>query len=191
MARLPAVLELLSAADSRPSGPKWEIVARDLRRAGCLTEGKRGLGSAPVSLQDAANLLIAGMATSSPSKGPEVVELYRGMRLEPGSVGPFPEAISDAVEEVSFGSALELMLAAGVQMDGQSWRLLLSIQSPIPRAVVAVYGRNNLGELVEIGRVAWSRAVTDIRSFTGDLQVSTEAKISERTLVALSRLIFS
>ena len=188
MVRLPAVLTILNDADSRPNGPNWDIVARDLRRGGLLSEGKRGLGSAAVTLTDAANLLIAGMATSSPSKGPEVVQLYREMRTGPVQGQPWPHALALLPELPNFGLALEELIRTAPDLEGRGWRLQLVLRSPVPEAQLKMFIWGD-GGLVETAKMSWHRGSFPIGPLTGDLQVITQAVLTERTIIAISRSI--
>lgn len=78
MARLPALLELLSSFGGAER-KTLELQARTLREAGLLSPSKRGVGATAVTMHDAAVLLLTHMATDSAASAPEVVERYSGL----------------------------------------------------------------------------------------------------------------
>ena len=75
MARLPALIDLLVSFGG-VERRTFELMARVLREDGLLTQGKRGVGAAHVTARDAATLLLATMATNSPSAAPDVVRSF-------------------------------------------------------------------------------------------------------------------
>src|SRR6185436_12790059 len=80
MARLPALLDTLAGFRGGPERKTWGVFGRILREHGVLPPSKRGVGATEVTVRDAANLLIAGMATESPMKAAEVLGRYAPLR---------------------------------------------------------------------------------------------------------------
>lgn len=73
MARLPALVDALAAADGRPRGAV-DHVARAVREAGYIQTTKRGRGAAEMTVQDAAALLIGLYGARDPASAAEAVE---------------------------------------------------------------------------------------------------------------------
>lgn len=109
MAKLPALVDALAAADYR-SRATIDQIARVVREAGYIPTTKRGSGAADMTVREAANLLI-GSFVESPAQAAKAVGLYRRlhgqhMQGSDDSAGLFKE-ISDAE---TFGEALEVLI---------------------------------------------------------------------------------
>ncbi|MHB0672218.1 hypothetical protein [Roseomonas mucosa] len=95
-----------------------EHIVSQCRKAGDLPPSKRGFGAAPVTVRDAANLLIATFATASPSEiVPEpgrasIVAQFRSLRasLPFGAMQKATPEILSISTAPDFGAALELLI---------------------------------------------------------------------------------
>ena len=96
MARLPALIDALAAADGRPRR-SVDHVAREVREAGFIQTTKRGRGAAEMTSLDAAYLLLGlyGAATPADAKA-AAQEMAEFRNIVPGSVYPELEAIRAA-----------------------------------------------------------------------------------------------
>lgn len=81
MARLPAVLNALEKIGGHDR-KTWDVFARKLREAGELAPTKRGAGATSLDAEQIAKILLAGMATDSPAKGPDMVRLFWPMKRQ-------------------------------------------------------------------------------------------------------------
>lgn len=100
MARLPAVAEIFARHDTR-SLPTINNYARELRNAGYLPKGKRGVGAAHLSPADGANLIMAIAAAPEATNGPFAIDALRSATL-------VPQARTDGGAEVDAAEQLEL-----------------------------------------------------------------------------------
>lgn len=83
MARLPALVDALAAADGRPRGA-IDHVARAVREAGFIQTTKRGRGAAEMTAEDAAALLIALYGARDPASAAEAVQAFAALpRVRP------------------------------------------------------------------------------------------------------------
>jgi hypothetical protein len=70
------------------------VFARELRKAGLLTTGARGVNAPHMRPLDATRILIALMATDRPSEAVASVERWRAMKMRPDeSLGDLPDVI--------------------------------------------------------------------------------------------------
>lgn len=93
------------------------IYARELRKAGLLTTGARGVNAPHMRPIDAARLLIAFMATDRPSEAVACVDRWRAMCLLPKETkGDLPDYLAG---ELSLEQALVRILA--VNLDPTEW----------------------------------------------------------------------
>lgn len=93
------------------------IYARDLRKAGLLTTGARGVNAPHMRPLDAARILIALMATDRPSEAVDSVTRWRAMTLRPKETeGELPEYLAG---EPTLEQALVRLIA--IDPDPQFW----------------------------------------------------------------------
>ncbi|MCJ2030931.1 hypothetical protein MKK50_16295 [Methylobacterium sp. J-043] len=83
MVRLPALLDLLATFGGYERAT-WEVFARQLRDSGHLPRSKRGRGAQQATLRDAAKLIIAGMATSNPTRCDDAMERISRLKTVKG-----------------------------------------------------------------------------------------------------------
>lgn len=81
MARLPALVDAVAAADGRPRGAV-DHVARAVREAGHIQTTKRGRGAAEMTALDAAALLIALYGSRDPASAVEALEAFAALPHE-------------------------------------------------------------------------------------------------------------
>jgi len=118
---MPALVRALAETTSRDR-PSLDHVVSEGRRAGILSPTKKGFGASPVSVTDAANLLVAAFGMDSPKQAGELVPQYRSLRRW-GANLPTPmhhyrtaaAAMGEDVFELldraeNFGEALEALI---------------------------------------------------------------------------------
>lgn len=82
MAKLPALIAVMAKFEPRGAG-SVENLTRELRRAGLITQGKRGIGAPDMQFSDVTNILF-GTVSRQVNQSPEAVEKLRNavMRAE-------------------------------------------------------------------------------------------------------------
>ena len=106
MARLPALIDALAAADGRPRR-SVDHVAREVREAGLIRTTKRGRGAADMTSIDAAYLMLGLYGAPTPADAKAAAqELASFKNVVPGRVYPELEAIRAAPDLVHALAAL-------------------------------------------------------------------------------------
>lgn len=140
MARLPAVLELLAPLDGRPYAT-LDVVARHLRYAGMFSTFRPGRGSADVTNEDAANLLLACMGGDVLVASPRTVEVLRSLKRRPAPRIPnFPRTVGLLIQLPNLGEFTDSLLDYGdaVRRECEDYRVEFSVSRPVPRAELAM-----------------------------------------------------
>lgn len=106
MARLPALIDALAAADGRPRR-SVDHVAREVREAGLIQTTKRGRGAAAMTPVDAAYLMLGLYGAQTPGDAKAAAQELADFRnIVPGPVDPELEAIRAAPDLVHAMAAL-------------------------------------------------------------------------------------
>jgi hypothetical protein len=123
---MPALVRALAETTSRDRAALDHVV-NEARKAGVVSPTKRGFGASPVSITDAANLLIATFGTDNVKQIGELVPQYRSLRrwgLDPRTpshryrvvAAALGEDVFAALDEATdFGQALEVLLGKAPQ----------------------------------------------------------------------------
>lgn len=109
MAKLPALVKAVTAVDGREH-KTIEHVARVVREAGFIPTGKRGGGSADVTYEAAANLIIGLNITDVPKRIPYELERMRSLATFICGNTDDHEAFRQLSEAKNFGEALALTI---------------------------------------------------------------------------------
>jgi hypothetical protein len=109
MARLPALIDALSACDPRER-KSLDHIARVIREAGHIPTTKRGGGAAEMHAREAANFLIAANGAEQPKDAAFAVDRFRTLvRFAPlNNTGS--ETLSKVYAAETFGAALEKLI---------------------------------------------------------------------------------
>lgn len=117
MARLPALVSALHEVDGRER-VTLEHIARVVREAGLIVTTKRGSGASPMSVRDAANLLIGANGCDAPKDAALAVQRFRTLapryprRADPSRAGVF--LALDAAK--TFGDAVEALIVGAPEL---------------------------------------------------------------------------
>lgn len=110
MATLSSLVETIARVEGiDPLQVGW--IARQLREADLIRKGGRGRGGARMTPEDAANLVIAVNAASSPKEAVAVVGVYRSLTWQPELFGRDQEW--EALREDPFKSVFRGWVSAG------------------------------------------------------------------------------
>lgn len=97
MATLSDLVETIAKAEGLDPATV-SLIARNVREAGLITTGGRGLSAAKMTSADAANLLIAVNATVAARHAPQTVRVYRSLESRVGKI--FLGKLGDAIEKM-------------------------------------------------------------------------------------------
>lgn len=96
------------------------VFARHVREAGLISQRGRGRNAAKMTVQDAANLLIAVNASGYAKDGPEAVATYRALTSEGSAYGPLWKLLTPIEgERPNFGAVLELLIDLSSAQEGR------------------------------------------------------------------------
>lgn len=133
MARLPALVDALTGVDGRDRGV-MDHMAREIREVGLIQTTKRGRGSAEMTSQDAAHLLLGVYGSDGRGSAAEAARILGPLRVlrlpglsEPagGRWHPGAEAIQN---QLTLAGAVAAVIELGKQLADQSIRT----QSTLP-----------------------------------------------------------
>lgn len=195
MAGYPDLIHVLARMDGRPF-PSIDTFARLLRASGFLSETKRGNASTRVTPEDAASLLIALMATDSPTASPRVVDVFRGLvRLPAPAEKNLPRTLALLIKLPSFSE----FLAGAIEHAGTLRNELgesgieLQVSRSVPAAALMLRDpmgrRRRIAEWVINVRRYGPNAPTSLPEAENGADRRLIATITQRTIYALGDLL--
>lgn len=132
MARLPQIVDALSAADGRRDRATLDNIARAIREDGLLPDTLRGRGATPMSLRSVADLLIAVNLPVPRGEAAAAAEQFRSLRPLPASGAGLPDVLKALDEAETFGAALEALIGQAEALGLLLMRLADEACSRIP-----------------------------------------------------------
>ena len=110
MAKLPQLLDALTAADGRRERSTFDSISRAIRGDGLLPPSKRGHGATVLGVQDATNLLLAALVPVEQAEAATAAVQLRSLRRFPRPRWEGTGVLAALAEADTFGDAVDLVI---------------------------------------------------------------------------------